>query len=77
MIINNIGILVIGILFLIFKNSIPMSDLVSDITDILGCFTMWSAIENILFTDYSQDSYVKVIKKVLNSNIVFNIENEE
>ena len=39
-----------------------MSDTVSDITDVLGCFTMWSAIENILFTDYSQDSYIRIIK---------------
>ena len=77
MLLNNLAILVIGILFLAFKNHIPMSDTVSDITDVLGCFTMWSAIENILFTDYSQDSYIRIIKKVLEAKVTFDVGTED
>ena len=76
LLINNMAILVIGVLFLLFKNHIPMGDTISDITDILGCFTIWTAVENILFTDYSQDSYLRVIKKVMNSTITFEVVEE-
>ena len=70
---NNIIIFIIGVLFLMFKNHIPMGDTISDITDIMGCFTIWSAVENMLFTDYSQDSYVRIIKKVMHATFTFEI----
>jgi len=71
---KNIGIFIIGVLILIFKNHIPMLYTISDITDIFGCFAIWSAVENILFTDYRQDSYLKIIKKVVNSKITFKVK---
>ena len=76
MYINNAIILLVGILFLIFKNHIPMGSTASDITDILAWITIWTAVENMIFTDYSQDSYARIIKKVIKSTITFSVSEE-
>lgn len=64
----------LGLFILLFKNILPLTNTLSDVVDVLGCFIIWEGAFSLLFTDSEIDLKIDRLKKISKCIVKFEVQ---